>query len=194
MSCYAKINLRLSVLFKCGGIGHFKADCPTKDQVISEGNENSQAKTKKKKFKKKKDRPTSLVAFSALPGEGQGSISTSTNSWIIDSGASSHLTAEKDSLSDYSSVRAKITVANKETLDIKGTGNVNIKLGNNLGNGSIEDVKYIPGLAANLLSVSKVTDKGSVVVFSKNSCQVFKESNFRAKGMVLATASRVGKR
>lgn len=39
------------------------------------------------------------------------------------------------------------------------------------------DVLYIPELSTNLLSVSRITDRGHTVIFRKSTCEVYDQSN-----------------
>jgi len=41
---------------------------------------------------------------------------------------------------------------------------------------------YVPNISANLLSVSKMTEKGYNAVFDRESCKIFDESNFKITG------------
>lgn len=95
--------------------------------------------------------------------------STSYDGWIIDSGATCHMTSEKSSFSAINcSYRSSITVANGDSLEAKGIGSVNIMVGTNDGAETLKlnNVLWIPGLSVNLISVRKLVNEGFVVKFN----------------------------
>ena len=54
---------------------------------------------------------------------------------------------------------------------------------------TINDVMYVPDLKTNLLSVSKITEKGRVVLFTSSCCHVYDEADFVYKGTMIANGS-----
>ena len=90
------------------------------------------------------------------------------NSWIIDSGASDHISPD---LSLFSNVRpvlqqCHITMPNGLPAQVKHIGTVQI--GPNLW---LKDVLHVPDFQFNLLSISKLTKQtGSHVLFSHEYC------------------------
>lgn len=140
-------------------------------------------------------------ALSATVEEENGSFSgeiclaaiqeETTEDWYLDSGASVHMTGRGDLLD-----QAKLTpitcvkFADGQVLQSAGKGEVNLRTRN--GNGyargvKLVDVKYVPGLTVNLVSVSAIVAKGFEVVFRKNDCCVVKD------GKVMLVAEKVGK-
>ncbi|CAM6128885.1 unnamed protein product [Calypogeia fissa] len=95
--------------------------------------------------------------------------SSSSNPWILDSGANTHLTGEPTGLSNLVSVSPGPTVATAggPVLDIKGKGTLFF------GKNKVEDVWYVPCARRNLLSVGKITDLGHTVCFTSKQCLVF---------------------
>ncbi|XP_038111627.1 uncharacterized protein LOC119767327 [Culex quinquefasciatus] len=123
------------------------------------------------------------------PGRAFGAVLTTGNEskpedWFFDSGASRHLTRTKSLLHDVQRANGKMVAANKEGMQVvaKGTAVINTTCGEEI---NVTDVQLIPGLAANLLSVSKIVDKGYTVVFRRNGCEVLDE-----EGICVATGSR----
>ena len=75
--------------------------------------------------------------------------------WLIDSGASRHLTGFKEALSDLieKDVNLKIILGDNATYPVKGTGTVTL----HLSQGQVlclQDVLYVPDLKKNLVSIS----------------------------------------
>jgi GAG-pre-integrase domain len=65
-------------------------------------------------------------------------------------------------------------LADRHTITTKGVGmiNINIKVRQEIREGSLKDVLYILSLVGNLFSVNKTVDMGNLVVFDKSGCVV----------------------
>lgn len=101
------------------------------------------------------------------------------NTWLIDSGASIHMTNNRNMLKNFLVVNDRfVTIANGSQIPIVGTGDVGIKLNSLSENKEItlRQVAFVPDLDINLLSVRKLTSSGANVIFTKQSCFV-KENN-----------------
>ena len=117
----------------------------------------------KKKREKKSD------AFLSLS---QCALSASTSNkfdWFIDSGASSHMTSNSDLLRNFIKKQTgEIVTANGVSVAVEGVGEVCLKIGGREIN--VKNVLYVPKINVNLLSVSKMVEKGNVIKFDKNNC------------------------
>lgn len=105
--------------------------------------------------------------------------------WSIDSGASNHMTGRRDLLSSYQhSQPTAVTLADGKVMSSCGNGTVSFKVsrGNVVNTLTANEVLYVPGMADNLISVSKLTDSGIVVTFSGNGCTAYKGSRFVFSG------------
>lgn len=163
------------ICHRCGKEGHIKPKCP-------------QFKKEKKKQPKdlsKKDEDKLLLATSFAVG------SFDKNSWYIDSGCTTHMSMRRDWFSKCSDHESKeIVIANNQKLHSKGAGNVKVNLKNN-SERIITDVIYVPGIAANLLSVNKMTEKGLIVVFDKEKCYIYNKSDCKIQGRSKVSASKI---
>ena len=85
------------------------------------------------------------------------------NQWYIDSGCSKHMTGDRNKLLAYNALEREnnVTFGNDTPAVIKGKGSVFLKEKVKANN-----VMYVDGLKHNLLSVSKMCDQGTEVVFS----------------------------
>lgn len=174
--------------YACSSPDHLMRDCDLLKKVRAE-DERSKSGGKQNR------------ALSATVEEESGSFSgeiclaaiqeETTEDWYLDSGASVHMTGRGDLLD-----QAKLTpitcvkFADGQVLQSAGKGEVNLRTRN--GNGyargvKLVDVKYVPGLTVNLVSVSAIVAKGFEVVFRKNDCCVVKD------GKVMLVAEKVGK-
>jgi hypothetical protein len=84
-----------------------------------------------------------------------GSVTPGEDTWLIDSGASKHMTGERNILSCISEKKfsQKVTLGDDYQYPIKGVGESNHKL-NSVNSLKMKDILYVPGLKKNLLSIS----------------------------------------
>jgi hypothetical protein len=86
--------------------------------------------------------------------------------WIIDNGASRHMTGNQVRLSNLNEKKTshKVELGDKTTYIVKGIGLASIKLelSNNV---HLSNVLYVPGLENNLVSISFLEDKGNRIAF-----------------------------
>ncbi|KAK3038368.1 hypothetical protein RJ639_030268 [Escallonia herrerae] len=106
--------------------------------------------------------------------------------WLVDSGASIHCPPHRDCFSNYvHGDYGHVTVGNGYRCSIVGKGKVEIKLSNG-GTLVLKDVRHIPELQKNLISVSGLDREGYFVAFGEKQWKVTKGS------MVVARGERVG--
>ncbi|KAI3499188.1 hypothetical protein L1887_34981 [Cichorium endivia] len=102
------------------------------------------------------------------------------NKWVVDSGASQHMTASESYLNDVvdvSKLNLKVGHPNGSSAHINKIGN--LQLSNSL---TLFDVFVIPGFSVNLLSVHKLCrDSKCNVVFDEHNCII---QDSRSKGTV----------
>lgn len=133
--------------YECGG-PHFKRKCP--------------------RLRNDKE-SADVVLFSAY------AVKEISNEWYIDSGATAHMTSSDKFLHNMrKSVKKEVIAANNERMEIKGVGDLaqSIILDNELSEVKLSDVQYIPGICANLLSVSQIVKKQYTVIFDINGCKI----------------------
>jgi hypothetical protein len=91
-------------------------------------------------------------------------INSSSDSWIIDSGASHHMATKEEVFSSLSPCsRPPILMGDDTPLAVAGEGRVE------LHNGSFENVLHVPNISMNLLSVYQIAQKGKKVEFTSDS-------------------------
>ena len=93
------------------------------------------------------------------------------NCWIIDSGATTHICSKRELLTDINNVSTaqKIFVGDGHAVTTQGTGNV--KLAAHI---EMKNVLFCPDLHVNLISVSKLLEKGCNVYFENETCSIWK--------------------
>ena len=105
--------------------------------------------------------------------------------WVLDSGATYHMTPHSSLLTSYVSLFGNhITVANETHIPITGRGNVSF-----LPSLNLKDVLHVPSLSNNLISVKKLTrDLKCSVIFFSTHC-VFQDL---AMGRTIGTVKEQG--
>jgi hypothetical protein len=93
-------------------------------------------------------------------------MTNSAKSWLVDSGASRHMTRNKDNLANFKNVKfsSQVALGDDVSYAIKGTGSTSFQLDSRFML-HIEDILYVPGLTKNLISVGILADKGHRVIF-----------------------------
>lgn len=97
--------------------------------------------------------------------------------WCLDSGSTSHMCSQKSQFTELNSkenTKCLKLAAENQTTEIFGKGFV--KLNTDYRTINLSDTLYIPSLTSNLLSVSKITDKGFKVLFEKNIASVYDDT------------------
>lgn len=114
------------------------------------------------------------VAFIVMPNEIQNVALK--NVWIVDSGASQHMTSRKEwfsVLSDSSSGKY-VRVASGQRLVIRGHDSIcaSVWNGTSWKTCILENVQYVPGLAPNLFSTGTATSQGFIMVKKEHDCEL----------------------
>lgn len=102
--------------------------------------------------------------------------------WIIDSGASWHMTPNKSLLTNYTQLDQpkSITIGDGKELLAIGKGKYSFHSGRY--EGDLFDVMFVPGLSENLLSVGHAMAKGNEIEFSNDEVLFKQNSITRLKG------------
>ena len=161
--------------YECHEYGHIRANCDKRKHA------------KKSSTKHGKQKQTTSTNFAAL------SLTTPAIStdWFLDSGATAHLTSNRNWLKEFAPESNKeVGIANGTKLFSTGSGVVSILLQTGCTMDA-QDVLHVPDLSLNLLSVHKIVRHGRSVIFDKNGCRIVdKELEVNSK-CVLGTATQV---
>lgn len=95
------------------------------------------------------------------------------NGWLVDSGASSHMSPNKSDFSNYQALEnpVEVTIADGATVKAVAVGEIVIEYSNEL-KVRVTDVYHIPDLDRRLISVAKLTQRGLVVQFGPSHCSI----------------------
>ena len=81
-------------------------------------------------------------------------------SWILDSGASFHSSPSKELFQNFKSGNfGKVYLGDNKALEVEGRGDLFIKT-TLVNQWTLEDVRYIPGLKKNLISICQFDSTG----------------------------------
>ena len=137
--------------YHCGEAGHFIRDCP---KLKSEN------KTEGKK----------AVAFMGLANEtATAGADYLQDCWVLDSGATRHMTPNVSVLQDFQHLDQPIAVSYGNNMTGKAIGKGRVELYPEM---YLLDVQYVPGLATNLVSIKQATSKGITAVSGKHDCRL----------------------
>ncbi|SPO25882.1 uncharacterized protein UTRI_03247 [Ustilago trichophora] len=144
----------------CGEIGHFQRDCKRPAKAMESTNNNGQVAPKK----------TAGMIATAL-----GASRSYDDSWVMDSGATAHMTSRKEAFAHLEPFTDTVVVGNGARLPVKGKGEVWLRA--NLGNGDtrmvhMRDVWYVPDLKVNLFSIDRAQELGASVNFTRDGAQI----------------------
>lgn len=140
--------------FICKKTGHYATKCPLKTAKNEKQNNTCE----------KAWNGTLLTAFA---------VDINSNVWYVDSGATCHMTNNKNILQNYVVDTPRlVTVANNQRLQSEGHGDVELLLKGHKTTTKIHEVVYVPGLSTNLISVGKMTAKGLEVHFDTQKCYI----------------------
>ena len=97
--------------------------------------------------------------------------------WLVDSGASSHMTLQKEFLTNYHEFDTpqKVGLGDGRIVEALGAGNVHLNMQFKVSNPKravMYDVLYVPKLTCNLFSVRAAAAKGNIVKFRSSKCWI----------------------
>ena len=137
----------------CRKFGHIQKNCTERIKSEDKSKQGAPAETPKGKKEEKVGLLTRHVLGVREPAQ----------DWILDSGATCHICNSKELFTDFQvlSKPQKVTLGDEHSLEAVGMGRVEVRLKLPHGEsriGQLSDVLYVPSLAFNLLSMSKITE------------------------------------
>jgi hypothetical protein len=148
--------------FKCDKYGHIARNCPTRKkgrQHASTVDDDSEPPQRDEDIKDE-----AFFFISAL----SGTVPTDSDIWLIDSGASRHMTGYKEHLTDLveKESRLHVLLGDNARYTMKGVGSCTFQLDFDIAL-QLSEVLYVPRMKRNLVYVSTLEDKGYKVIFSE---------------------------
>lgn len=143
--------------YNCGKRGHFSRECRAP-----------------RRGTKKPTSENTMLAFNVETNLSE----VEENTWILDSGASAHMTFRKDFFEELVQCNQKsLTLGNKQSVEVRGIGKVMIK---RLVNGQwehsmLQGVLYVPSLRRNLFSEGVIVRRGYTIIKKHPNALIYKE-------------------
>jgi hypothetical protein len=162
---------------KCGKYGHKANECTYKKNEKNKDSNNSGKHAKN-------------AENMSLCAHVESFVNGREHKWCLDSGATSHLSNEsRDFLNKKKVSNVNLNLANNQSTKIVGAGiaSFTADVFGEVKNVTLDNTLHVPDLRTNLLSVSKIADKGCEILFKKNHAIVF-----GADGDVKLIGDRVG--
>ncbi|CAL2256839.1 unnamed protein product [Prunus armeniaca] len=137
-----------------------KRECRLFKREQDRGNENNNA------------RHTTTTTFGGneviiLCGDGFVNFSSQGTCWIVDSGASFHVTSQRDFFTSYTNGDfGNVRMGNDKLSKIVGRGDISLET-NTSSHLVLKDVRHVPDMRLNLISTGLLDDEGYTNVFAK---------------------------
>lgn len=171
-----------SICFYCKKAGHFKKDCyayrrKQKERNYGFGHSDSG------QVNVAADCAEEVIGFLVSEQKMFGAIhdAKSSSGWLLDSGATSHMTRDYSHLVNPKElevpVRVRLANGDEDYATAIGDINLNLYVNNRFKSVVLFDVLYIKGLTANLVSVRKAVQRNLKVTFEDRSAKVL-DRNF----------------
>ena len=149
--------------YNCDEIGHIASDCPHPPKEKKSGEKQSEKPKKERAAVAGDDQQDSeqelvkdrvwmtLYKYKVAKG------------WLIDSGATRHMTPQRDLFVRFVSCGGDVEFGNKGLLLVKGRGDIEVCIGRRVV--TMVDVLYVPEMGVNLLSIMALDRRGFFVTF-----------------------------
>jgi hypothetical protein len=118
----------------------------------------------------------------------QSTSAFSGTSWMLDSGATSHMTADRALFTSYKQMHGPLPIYTADGSGIPAIGKGNVIVALSSGKLRIRNVFHVPGLAVNLLSIPQLAASGVTITFTATGATLLRD------GCVLAQAQNNGNR
>ena len=161
----------------CGKHGHWIAKCPIRLQELGNGDSrrNGHANLARDDSRSNghDDSDYLFMAHVSAVGTESGSSQESSKIWLIDSGATQHMTHSKSVFSNFRSIKSvKVHLADDGIVEAIGCGDVEMTMNTPCGlrKGVLTNVWFVPKLSRNLFSVARFARDVGPITFDSTKC------------------------
>eukprot|EP00026_Physarum_polycephalum_P014718 Phypoly_transcript_15265.p1 GENE.Phypoly_transcript_15265~~Phypoly_transcript_15265.p1 ORF type:complete len:208 (-),score=35.50 Phypoly_transcript_15265:37-660(-) len=131
--------------------------------------------------------PTTPPLFNIIHQPDQAFLASNkvaTTDWIINSGATMHMTGNKSLFTSLTPTTGiGVEMANKQIVSADGKGEINLILGH-LQTATLKNVLFVPGLTKNLFSVSAATRNDNIsIIMKRDKCLILDKQHLVVQGL-----------
>jgi len=155
----------------CQKKGHIKPDCRKKKQDEKKKEEGSSA-SRSKSANSHVLVETLASIMEVADNEISASLyATRSDRWMLDSGATHHITPHRSDFSNYTPAKGTVCLGDKSAQDQVGVGSVIIKSPQGITI-TLSNVLHVPGVQTRFISIGALTGKGAEVNFLKDRFEI----------------------
>ena len=149
----------------CGYKGHIQPNCQkkTRDNANKSYSTESQPTPKSNSVHSAKE--TIFLGIEEHSSHLAGPTTSTIHEWLVDNGATAHMTYDKSILHDVKPSSFQISIGDASSIKALCVGNVFLNTSSNDESAVLQDVLHVPRISANLLSVYRITKQGYGVYF-----------------------------
>jgi len=171
----------------CHKKGHYLRECRQRKKSTNQKSEKSAQSAQNCAFVLTDDNSHKKFCTPVSNEQSKSSLdSDSSEVWLLDSGASRHITYRREWFTSYEPITGEeIRLGDDGICSVRGTGTIKILklIGDQWYPSTIEGVLFVPDIRKNLFSVGVCTSKGYNVVFKGRDVSVLKDSLVVAQGV-----------
>jgi hypothetical protein len=147
---------------RCDKYGHIARNCPTRKKGRQHASTADVDSEPPQRHEGVKDEAFFFISTLL------GTVPTDSDIWVIDEGASRHMTGYREHLTDLveKESRLHVVLGDNARYTVKGVGSSSFQLDFDIPL-QLSEVLYVPGMKRILVSVSALEDKGYKVIFSE---------------------------
>ncbi|CDO75139.1 hypothetical protein BN946_scf184772.g6 [Trametes cinnabarina] len=166
----------------CKKLGHKKDECRKLKAELAEKQKSDTTAEKPRdlnaKVARASDRSAAVLRIYVADVIEASSVPLASR-WIVDSGASAHMSSERVRFCSYRTLRTphRVWLGDKRYIHAVGEGSMYLDLDNCDNPVLISRVYHVPELHGNLLSVSCLAASGYTIAFVENGCRIVSDDN-----------------
>lgn len=171
----SKVNFKGNCHY-CDKPGHYKRDCRKYKADLNSGKAKQGEGSQSKNAFMTDETQSAFVGSSQIIPE---------NEWIIDSGASCHMTFERHHFKNLSETPGeRVYMGDGRYAEVEGRGDIQISLRihERKANAELLNVAYVPSFKRNLFSVTSSQSRGYSFLFEKSQVKIYKNHDLRGTG------------